>query len=79
VNSPEESEETYPSVPLHFSLRLPDGSIAELETLSTKLSWHEQSKTWLSEHLDRASMMIECKPWQVKFAAKRKVYQAEQG
>ena len=74
----EESEEIYPLVPLSFSLRRPDGSVAQLETLSAKLLWHEQSKKWFADHLDKTSMMIECKPWQVKFSGKRKQYQAEQ-
>lgn len=66
-------------VPLHFALSRPDGSVAELETLSTKFIWHKQSQKWLNESVDKSSMMIECKPWNVKFAEKRKVYQAEQG
>ncbi|MDX8387362.1 MAG: DNA polymerase III subunit alpha [Ghiorsea sp.] len=74
VDSVDESKETTPLVPLHFSLCLQDGSIAELETLSTNFLWQEESRTWLSNHLDKTSVMIECQPWQVKFAAKRKVY-----
>ena len=76
VNLGEESEEISPLVPLRFSLRRPDGSVAELESVSTKLVWNEQSQNWLSKHLDKTSMVIDCKPWKVKFAGKRKVYQA---
>ena len=66
-------------LPLCFALRLPDGSIAELETLNTNLLWHEESQKWLAKHLDKNAMVLECKPWQVKFAEKRKVYQSGQG
>ena len=68
-----------PIVPLHFALRRVDGSIARLETLSTRLLWQENSRDWLAKHIDHSSLAIECKPWKVKFAGKRKVYQAEQG
>ena len=64
------------SLPLSFALRLADGSIAELETLNTNLLWHEESRNWLAKHLDKKSMVLECKPWQIKFAEKRKVYQS---
>ncbi|MDQ7005134.1 MAG: DNA polymerase III subunit alpha [Ghiorsea sp.] len=67
------------SLPLSFALRLADGSIAELETLNTNLLWHEASQKWLAKHLDKKAMVLECKPWQIKFAEKRKVYQSGQG
>ena len=72
-------DENMVSLPLSFALRLADGSIAELETLNTNLLWHEESQNWLAKHLDKKSMMLECKPWQIKFAEKRKVYQSRQG
>jgi len=74
-----EGDENTVSLPLCFALRLADGSIAELETLNTNLLWHEESQNWLAKHLDKKSMMLECKPWQIQFAEKRKVYQARQG
>jgi DNA polymerase-3 subunit alpha len=74
-----EGEETPLQVPLHFALRRPDGSIAELETLSNPFLWHQSSQSWLKKHMDTTSIKIVCKPWQVKFAEKRKVYQAGQG
>lgn len=72
-------EENTVSLPLCFALRLPDGSIAELETLNTNLLWHEESQEWLAKHLDKKAIVLECKPWQIKFAEKRKVYQSGQG
>jgi len=72
----EESEEIYPLVPLHFSLRRPDGSIVELATVTDKLMWYEKSQKWLSEQLGKSAFEIDCKPWQVKFAGKRKSFQA---
>ncbi len=77
--SSEPEAENVPQVPLHFALRLPDGSVARLETLSTRLLWHEMSRQWLKSHMDKSSVVIECKPWIVKFAGKRKVFQTEQG
>ncbi|MDQ7058978.1 MAG: DNA polymerase III subunit alpha [Ghiorsea sp.] len=74
-----ESAEIPLQVPLHFALRRPDGSIAELETLSSPFLWHQESQGWLKKHMDTSSIKIVCKPWQVKFAEKRKVYQAGQG
>lgn len=74
-----EAEEIPLQVPLHFALRRPDGSIAELETLSSSFLWHQESQSWLKKHVGKTSMKIVCKPWQVKFAEKRKVYQAGQG
>jgi len=73
-----EGEEKGLYVPLSFALSLPGGSVAELETLQADFLWDEQSQTWAKEQLDKTSMMIECKPWQVKFAEKRKSYQPRQ-
>ncbi len=73
-----EGDEKRLFVPLSFALRLADGSIAELETLQPNFLWGEQSQIWMKEHLDKTSMIIECKPWQVKFADKRKTYQPRQ-
>ncbi|OIP98714.1 MAG: DNA polymerase III subunit alpha [Zetaproteobacteria bacterium CG2_30_46_52] len=72
-------QENEPIVPLHFALKLPDGSVAQLETISTRIQWNSTSKQWLSEHLDAASVLVHCKPWNIKFAEKRKAYQREQG
>lgn len=66
-------------VPLHFALKLADGSVAHLDTISTRMLWNQDSRQWLRDHLDAASTVIDCKPWLVKFAEKRKVYQREQG
>jgi len=74
-----EGDENLVSLPLSFALSLPDGSVAELETLNTNFLWHQQSQNWLAKHLDKKSMTLECKPWQIKFAEKRKVYQSGQG
>jgi len=76
---PEPVQPEHPSIPLHFALRLPDGSIADLESLSTKFLWHEQSQAWLDLHLDASAVMLECKPWNVKFGAQRRQYQSGQG
>ena len=73
-----EGEEKNIFVPLSFALSLPDGSVAELETLQAGFLWNAQSQAWLKEQLDKTAIMIECKPWQVKFAEKRKSYPPRQ-
>jgi len=78
ANQAVKGDENKVCVPLCFALRLPDGSVAELETQQANFLWHEGSRAWMAEHLDKSSMMIECKPWQVKFAEKRKTYQPRQ-
>ncbi len=78
-HQPHPSEQNIAAIDLHFALSLPDGSIARLESISSKLLWHEQSQEWLNVHLDKTSVMLECKPWDVKFGAQRKPYQSGQG
>ncbi|MDQ6989073.1 MAG: DNA polymerase III subunit alpha, partial [Mariprofundaceae bacterium] len=79
IQSEEEALVSPPAIPLHFALKLPDGSIADLQSISSKLLWQKKSQEWLKVHLDASSVMLECKPWQVNFGGQRRQYQSGQG
>jgi len=57
-------------VRFQFHVRLPDGSIAELES-APMVSWDREVECWLKEHFGAESILVQCRKWKPEIAESR--------
>ncbi len=57
-------------VRFQFHVRLPDGSIAEMES-GPMICWDKDVETWLKGHFGAESILVQCKKWKPEIAESR--------